>query len=90
MGREKQKARLAKLEGVYHLHAKDIYRICFYYAGDKRKAKQMMLQVFKDLSGHIDDVTPENAIGYMAARVRSMAQRDMMNELTAKQKEVTA
>ena len=90
MGKEKQKARLARLEEVYHLHAKDIYRICFYYAGDKRKAKQMMLQVFKDFCRHIDDVTPEYAIGYMAARARCLAQREMLNELTAEQKEVTA
>lgn len=90
MGKEKQKARLARLEEVYHLHAKDIYRICFYYAGDKRKAKQMMLQVFKDFCRHIDDVTPEYAIGYMSARARYLAKRDMMNELTAEQKEVTA
>ena len=78
------------LEAALERAAQDIARRMYAQLGDKRKAKQMMLQVFKDFCRHIDDVTPEYAIGYMAARARYLAQRKMLNELTAEQKEVTA
>lgn len=87
--KKEEKTKQERLEEVYHLHARDVYKVCFHYAGDRKKAQQMMLQVFKDFYRHIDEVAPDYALGYMAGRAKALAQGDIMSELAAEQQEVT-
>ena len=78
-------AKKKKYEEVYKSYADKLYKFCFYYLKDEKKAKDIAQQAFFNFYKYFEEVAPDAVFSCLVSEAKKLLSNSQHQEFTRKE-----
>ena len=76
----KEKMKKKQFEDVYKSYVGDIYKVCFYFLKDEKKAQKITEQVFVEFYAELDSVSFNHTFSYLVHKAKRLSANEQVHE----------
>ena len=76
----KEKIKKKQFEDVYKSYVGDIYKVCFYFLKDEKKARKITEQVFVEFYTELDRVNSDHTFSYLVHKAKRLSTNEQVHE----------
>ena len=73
----KENMKEEQFEKIFKAYVNDIYRVCFYFSKDEKKAEEITEQVFIELYQELDEMDSDYIFSYLVYNAKRLSTNEL-------------